>query len=251
MLKMIISGCCGYMGRAVADLAKADSDIEIQAGIDIVKDGLLTFPVYEEPSQFKGEADVVVDFSHPFALKPLLDFCMTNSLPVVLCTTGYTDAQLELIRSAANRIPVFKTANLSIGINILLEFVKRAAFLLGDDFDIEILEKHHNRKIDAPSGTALMLANAAKDGKNYSPDYVYDRSGYRKPRAKTEIGISALRGGTIPGEHSVFFAGNDEVIEFRHSVYSREVFATGALRAAKFMANLKEPGMYDMSDVLQ
>jgi 4-hydroxy-tetrahydrodipicolinate reductase len=249
-IKMIISGCSGYMGKAVAGLAKADGEVEITAGIDVSDQGDLSFPVYTEPKDVRGDADVLVDFSIPSALKPLLDYGMENAVPLVLCTTGYTEAQLEHIRGAANRIPIFKTANLSIGINLLLEFVRRAAFLLGDGFDIEILEKHHSRKIDAPSGTALMLANAAKDGMNYSPDFVFDRSGIRKPRSKTEIGISAIRGGTIPGEHSVLFAGKDEVIELKHSVYSREVFAAGALRAAKFMAGCKQPGLYDMSDVL-
>lgn len=249
--RIIISGCNGYMGKVVSSLCSDDEDTEVIAGFDINPQGLFDYPVYQNPDEYIGEADVLIDFSHPDALVPLLEYCVKRGIPAVLCTTGYTEAHLTHIKTAANRIPIFKSANMSIGINMLLELTRRAAFLLGDDFDIEIIEKHHNRKIDAPSGTALMLAEAAKKGMNYSPDLVYDRSGARLPRGKNEIGISAVRGGTIPGEHSVIFAGTDEVIEFKHTVFSREVFAKGAVRAAKFLAICQEPGMYSMSDALQ
>ena len=249
--RIIISGCNGYMGKVVSSLCSDDEDTEVIAGFDINPQGLFDYPVYQNPDEYIGEADVLIDFSHPDALVTLLEYCVKRGIPAVLCTTGYTEAHLTHIKTAANRIPIFKSANMSIGINMLLEFTRRAAFLLGDDFDIEIIEKHHNRKIDAPSGTALMLADAAKNGMNYSPDLIYDRSGARRPRGKNEIGISAVRGGTIPGEHSVIFAGTDEVIEFKHTVFSREVFAKGAVRAAKFLTTCSEPGMYSMSDALQ
>lgn len=239
------------MGKAVSSLCSADGETEVVAGFDINTRRFFDYPVYQNPDEFIGEADVLIDFSHPDALVPLLEYCVKRGIPAVLCTTGYNESHLEQIKSAANKIPVFKSANMSIGINMLLELIRRAAFLLGDDFDIEIVEKHHNRKIDAPSGTALMLADAAKQGMNYTPDLVFDRSGTRRPRGKNEIGISAVRGGTIPGEHSVIFAGTDEIIEFKHTVFSREVFAKGAIRAAKFLALCTEPGMYSMSDALQ
>ena len=250
MTKVIISGCCGRMGQAVARLCAGDPGISIAAGFDPLGN-VCDFPVYSSPEAFSGEADVIIDFSSPSALEALRSFGLSRSIPLVLCSTGYSDEQLEEIKKAAERIPVFRSANMSLGINVLMELVRRAAEIMGDSFDIEIVEKHHNQKKDAPSGTALMLADAAKAGLPWQPEYAFDRSGVRQPRGKTEIGISAVRGGTIPGEHSVIFAGKDEVIEFRHTVYSREVFASGAVKAAKFMAQVKKPGMYDMSDVLK
>ncbi len=250
MTKVIISGCCGRMGQAVARLCAGDLGISIAAGFDPLGQ-TCDFPVYSSPEDFSGEADVVIDFSSPAALEPLLGFGLSRGIPLVLCSTGYSDGQLAEINKASERIPVFRSANMSLGINVLMELVRRAAEIMGDSFDIEIVEKHHNQKKDAPSGTALMLADAAKAGLPWQPEYVFDRSGVRQPRGKTEIGISAVRGGTIPGEHSVIFAGKDEVIEFKHTVYSREVFASGAVKAARFMAGVKAPGMYDMSDVLK
>lgn len=249
--RIIISGCNGRMGKVVSALCEADEEIRVVAGIDIKPERNSDYAVYQELSEFTGDADVLIDFSSPDALVPLLEHCVKRGIPAVLCATGYTETQLESIKAAAHRIPVFKSGNMSIGVNMLLELIKRAAFLLGDDFDIEIIEKHHNKKVDAPSGTALMLAEAAKKGMNYTPDFVYDRTGRKRPRGKNEIGISVVRGGTITGEHSVIFAGTDEVIEFKHTAYSREIFAKGAVRAAKFLALCKEPGMYTMSDVLQ
>lgn len=251
MIKLIISGCNGRMGQVITRLAKADGGFEIVAGFDQNTAKLSDYPVYAHPLEYSGSADVVVDFSSPAALDSLLSWCKAKRVPVILCSTGYSAEQLETIKAASAEIPVFKSANMSLGINVLMELVKRAAEIMGETFDIEIVEKHHNQKKDAPSGTALMLADAAKDGLDYQPEYVYDRSQVRQPRDKKEIGISAVRGGTIPGEHSVIFAGTDEVIEFKHTVYSREVFAAGAVKAAKFMAGVKEPGMYDMGDVLK
>ena len=192
----------------------------------------------------------MIDFSHPAALGPLLDFCVENKVPVVLATTGYSEEQLAQINESAQKIPVFRSANMSLGINVLVDLVKRAAALLGEDFDVELEERHHRRKLDAPSGTALMLADAASSALPYGPEYVYDRHSVRKPRDRREIGISSLRGGTIVGDHTVVFAGRDEVIELSHRAASREVFAAGAVRAAKFLAGVDVPGLYDMSRLI-
>ncbi|MDD6188691.1 MAG: 4-hydroxy-tetrahydrodipicolinate reductase [Clostridiales bacterium] len=251
MIKLIISGCNGRMGQVVTRLCKADGGFEIVAGFDQNTAKLSDYPVYAHPMEYAGRADVIVDFSSPAALSPLLAWCRSKNVPLILCSTGYSDEQLENIKAASEEMPIFKSANMSLGINVLMELVKRAAEVMGETFDIEIVEKHHNQKKDSPSGTALMLADAVRDGLAYEPEYIYDRSQVRRPRDKKEIGISAVRGGTIPGEHSVIFAGTDEVIEFKHTVYSREVFAAGAVKAAKFMAGVKEPGMYDMGDVLK
>jgi 4-hydroxy-tetrahydrodipicolinate reductase len=251
MLKMIISGCNGSMGRTVARLAAADAAIEVVAGFDVNTVKTDTFPVYADPMEFGGQADVAVDFSNPSALIGLLRYCVHKKLPIVLCTTGYDEQQLQAIREASEKVPVFRTGNLSVGINLALDLIKRACAFLGDGFDVEIVERHHRRKVDAPSGTALMLADAAKSALPYDAAYVFERESVRQPRAKTEIGISSVRGGTIVGEHEIIFAGLDEVIEIKHTAYSRDVFAVGAVRAAKFMAGKKKPRMYDMSDLLQ
>lgn len=251
MIKLIISGCNGRMGQVVTRLAKADGGFEIVAGFDQNTAKLSDYPVYSHPLEYAGSADVVVDFSSPAALDSLLGWCKAKNVPVILCSTGYSPEQLESIKAASAEMPVFKSANMSLGINVLTTLIKRAAEIMGETFDIEIVEKHHNQKKDAPSGTAIMLADAVKEGLDYEPEYVYDRSTVRQPRDKKEIGISAVRAGTIPGEHTVIFAGTDEVIEFKHTAYSREIFAAGAVKAAKFMAGITEPGMYDMSDVLK
>jgi 4-hydroxy-tetrahydrodipicolinate reductase len=250
MVKLIISGCNGRMGQAVSAACRSDEDITVVAGFDINAVKLSDFPVYSDPMEFGGSADVVLDFSNPAALGGLLSYCVARSLPVVLCTTGYSDAQTAQIQKASEHIPVFKSANMTIGINLLMGLVKKAAEAIGADFDIEIVERHHNKKVDAPSGTALMLADAAAQGLESSPEFVFERASKRKARSKNEIGISAVRGGTIPGEHEVIFAGSNEVIELKHIVYSREVFAAGGIRAAKFLATRKKPGMYNMNDAL-
>ena len=250
MQRIIISGCCGHMGRVVADICANDPDVEVTAGIDLLGQPMDGFPVFPSPAACTAEGDVVIDFSHPAALDGLLDFCAQRMLPVVLATTGYSEEQLARIGDSARVIPVFRSANMSLGINVLLELVKRAAALLGDGFDVEITERHHSRKLDAPSGTALMLADAAAQALPYKAEYVYDRYSVRKPRDRREIGISSLRGGTIVGDHSVVFAGRDEVIEFSHHAASREVFAVGAVKAAKFLARVDVPGMYDMSHLI-
>ncbi len=250
MPKIIISGCNGHMGRVVADICAADPHVEVVAGIDILGQKDSDFPMFSSPAACNVEADAVIDFSHPSALAPLLEMCQARNLPVVLATTGYDQAQLEAISEAATHIPVFRSANMSLGVNVLLDLVKKAAAVLGGDYDVEIVERHHHRKVDAPSGTALMIADAAASALPYEPEYVYDRHDVRKPRGPHEIGISAVRGGTIVGGHTVIFAGRDEVIELSHHAASREVFASGAVRAAKFLAQVQAPGLYDMSHLL-
>lgn len=250
MQKMIISGCCGHMGRVVADICNNDPEVEAAAGIDLLAQPMDGFPVFSTPAACTVEADAVIDFSHPAALGPLLEFCVSKKLPVVLATTGYSEEQLAQIKEAAQSIPVFRSANMSLGVNVLMDLVKRAASLLGGDFDVEIEERHHRRKLDAPSGTALMLAAAAASALPYEPEFLYDRHTVRRPRSPREIGVSSLRGGTIVGDHTVVFAGRDEVIEISHHAASREVFAAGAVKAAKFLASVDAPGLYDMSNLI-
>ena len=251
MLKIIISGCNGHMGRSLTRVAEADPEIEIAAGFDVNAVRLGDFPVYADPMEFSGSCDVIVDFSSPAALDGLLSYCVQKKTPLVLCTTGYSPEQLALIDGAAEKIPVFRSGNMSLGINLLADLIKRTCAVLGEGFDVEIVERHHRRKVDAPSGTALMLANAASSALPYAPEYVYNRQPKREARGKTEIGISAVRGGTIVGEHEIIFAGLDEVIEIKHTAFSREVFVTGAVSAAKFMAKMEKSGLYSMDDILK
>lgn len=239
------------MGRVVESLCKSDPQVEVVAGFDILGSTDRDFPVYTSPSQFTGEADAVIDFSSPAALDGLLAFAKATKIPLVLATTGFTPEQIAQIGAAALEVPIFRSANMSLGINVLLELVKKAASILGDSYDIEIVERHHRRKVDAPSGTALMIADAAASSCGHETQYVFERNSVRQPRAKKEIGISAVRGGTIVGEHEIIFAGHDEVMEIRHSALSREIFAQGAVEAAKFMATVKAPGLYDMSQLVK
>lgn len=251
MLRLILSGCNGRMGRAVEHLCAAQPDLEIAAGFDLLGTGDRDFPVFSSPAEFQGQADAVIDFSSPAALPALLDFCTARRVPVVLATTGYSQEQLAAIDRAAERIPVFRSANMSVGVNVLLALVRQATAALGGDYDIEIVEKHHNKKVDAPSGTALMLADAAASALPCQPDYVYDRHSVRRARAKEEIGICSVRGGGIVGDHDVLFAGENEVITLSHSAMSREVFASGAIRAARFLSGVASPGLYSMTDLVQ
>lgn len=248
--KIIISGCNGRMGRVVESICEADPDVSVVAGFDVSLESR-AFPVFVSPANFTGEADAVIDFSSPAALDGLLAFALERKVPLVLATTGYSDEQLAQIDAASKHIPIFRSANMSLGINVLLELVKKAAAVLGDSYDIEIVEKHHNRKVDAPSGTALMIADAAASALNFKPEYVYERHSVRQSRDKKEIGISAVRGGTIVGIHEIMFAGRDEIIEIKHTAMSREIFANGAVKAAKFLAGVSKPGMYDMSMLVE
>jgi len=250
MPKIIISGCNGKMGQTITRLCAQREDITISAGFDTNALKLSDYPVYADPMEFSGEADVIIDFSNSSSLDNLLKYCTFRKIPCVLCTTGYSDKQLLQIKSASDCIPIFRSGNMSLGINLLTGLVKKAAAVLGDSFDVEIIERHHRTKVDAPSGTALMLADAVASALPHESEYVYDRHGVRQKRGKNEIGISSIRGGTIVGEHEVIFAGTDEVIEFKHTAYSRDVFACGAISAALFLADIKAPGLYDMNDVL-
>lgn len=250
MTRILLHGACGRMGHMIAQLAAADQDVQIVAGVDAKGSAYADFPVYPALSDVKEEADVVVDFSTAAAADALLSFCEEKGLPVVVCTTGLSDAQLEQLKAATKKVAVLRSSNMSVGINLLLKVLKEAApQLAAAGFDCEIVEKHHNQKLDAPSGTAIALADAVNeaDGGDYA--YVYDRTGRREARPKKEIGISSIRGGSIPGDHDVIFAGEDEVITFSHRAYSRAIFGKGALAAAKFLAG-KPAGLYDMQDVL-
>ena len=251
MHKIIISGCNGHMGRVVEALCSADPEVQVVAGFDILGSSEHTFPVFTSPALFQGEADAVIDFSSPAALNGLLDFATSRKIPLVLATTGYTPEQVAQIGAAATQVPIFRSANMSLGINVLLELVKKAANVLGDRYDIEIVERHHRRKVDAPSGTALMIADAAASACGHETEYVFDRHSVRQPRDKKEIGISAVRGGTIVGEHEIIFAGHDEVMEIKHTALSRDIFASGAIEAAKFIGGVTQPGLYDMSCLIK
>ncbi|MDR0884037.1 MAG: 4-hydroxy-tetrahydrodipicolinate reductase [Oscillospiraceae bacterium] len=248
MVDILLCGCGGKMGRVVAGLAAGRDDVRILAGIDVAQDKSQPFPVYATAAAFTGKADVIIDFSHPSGLAGLLEYAVSTRTPAVICTTGLTDAQIALIKRTAERIPVFFSANMSLGVNLLRALAVRAAQVLGGAYDIEILEEHHNQKVDAPSGTALMLADAIHSVLPQT-HYVYDRSQKREKRDGHEIGISAIRGGTIVGEHTVIFAGHSEVLRLSHSAQSKELFAAGALRAAVFLHRQK-PGLYDMNDLI-
>ena len=250
MIKIMMHGCNGKMGRMITEIVKNDENAVITAGVDTYTETPNDYPVYKCLEDCKEEADVVIDFSNAGAVDSLLDYCVDKKLPVVLCTTGLSEEQLAKAEKAAEKTAVLKSANMSLGINLLLKLLKDAAKVLAPaGYDIELVEKHHNQKLDAPSGTALALADSVNEALGNEYHYVYDRSTVRQKRDAKEIGISALRGGTIVGEHEVIFAGTDEVIEFKHTAYSRSVFGKGAVEAAKFLAG-KESGMYDMSDVV-
>lgn len=250
MTRVILCGCSGHMGRVVTEIAAAEDGLEIVAGVDPAGEGDGTYPVFTNPADCSVAADVLIDFSSPKALDAILAYCLERQVPAVLCTTGYTQAQMEQIRKAGDQVAVMKSANMSLGVNMLLKLLQTAAKTLTPaGFDIEIVEKHHNRKVDAPSGTALAMADSINEALDGAYHYTYDRSEIKKPRDPFEIGISAVRGGNIVGEHEVFFAGLDEVIEFKHTAYSRSVFAKGAVQAAKFLAG-KPAGFYDMGDVV-
>ncbi|MDR0813202.1 MAG: 4-hydroxy-tetrahydrodipicolinate reductase [Oscillospiraceae bacterium] len=255
MLKLMIIGIGGAMGQSVARAALADSEITLAAGIDISADTRAECPVFLDPLEYSGSVDVVIDFSSPKALPPILRYCTTKKVPLVMATTGHSEEQLALLRELSQEVPVFITGNLSLGINLLVHLANAAAKVLfpGGKFDAEILEAHHRRKVDAPSKTALMLRDAVASGyaevTGEEPQSVYSRESRRIARPAAEIGISSIRGGTIVGEHEVIFAGTDEVIKLSHSATSRDVFAEGAVRAARFLAG-KAPGMYGMQELL-
>lgn len=251
MTRIIMHGCNGAMGKMISQLVKEDENAEIVAGIDIVDNKENKFPVFTNINDCDVEADVMIDFASTKAIDSLLDFCVAKKMPVVVCTTGLSEAQIEKIQETSKKTAVLKSANMSVGVNTLFKLVQAAAKVLTETgFDIEIVEKHHNQKVDAPSGTALALADAINEVMEEPFEYVYDRSPRREKRQKKELGIVSVRGGNIVGEHDVIFAGTDEVITFQHTAYSKAVFAKGSIAAAKFLAR-KEVGLYDMSHVIE
>ncbi len=250
MTRILLSGCLGHMGRVITELVEKRTDCSIVCGIDLGTDSNCQFPVYHSLCDVKEDADVLIDFSHPSLLSDILSFSVTGSkIPLILCTTGYTSEQVASIADVSDEIPVFYSRNMSLGINLIIELCKKAKSVLGNEFDVEIIEKHHNQKIDAPSGTALMIADAIAEEADGKTVYMYDRHSQRKKRDASEIGIHTVRGGTIVGEHEIIFAGRHEVITLSHSAQSKELFANGAVNAAVFMDG-KEPGLYDMSDLI-
>ena len=249
MTKIILSGACGKMGKVIQSVVAGRDDCEIVAGVDKYNDNERPFPVYATMQEVKESADVVIDFSNPSLLDGLLEYGIETNTALVIATTGFDDCQKKKIQDASKKCPVFFTYNMSIGINLLANLAKKAVQVLGNDFDIEIVEAHHNQKIDAPSGTALMLADAITEEIDRPMKYEYDRHSKREKRTKNEIGMHSIRGGTIVGEHEVLFCGPDEVIEIKHTAYSKAIFGKGAIQAAQFLKG-KKPGMYQMSDVI-
>ncbi|MBO7515977.1 MAG: 4-hydroxy-tetrahydrodipicolinate reductase [Lachnospiraceae bacterium] len=251
MVRVILHGCNGKMGRVLDGIiSKEEPNMEVVAGVDPY-DGITNpYPVFPSIKDCTVDADVIIDFASAKAVDDLLDYALAKKVPVVLCTTGLTPEQIARVGEASKSVAILRSANMSLGINLLLQLVKKAAVVLSDSgFDIEIVERHHNQKLDAPSGTALALADSINDALDQSLEYVFDRSQVRKKREKKELGISAVRGGSIVGEHEIVFAGLDEVIEFKHTAYSKSIFAKGAVSAAKYLFD-KGPGLYDMQQVI-
>ena len=248
--RILLSGCCGAMGNTIAAIAAGRTDCTIVAGLDRQPGDHHPFPVYQQLSLVREDFDVVVDFSSPKALDALLDYAKATGKPLVIATTGYTQEQIMAIQEAAAQLPIFFTANMSLGVSLMKELAVTAARVLGGQFDIEIVEKHHNQKVDAPSGTALLLANAISQALPYDAKYTYDRHSSRQKRDSREIGIHSVRGGTIVGEHDIIFAGRDEVLTLTHTAYSKAIFANGALAAASFLAG-KAPGLYGMAELVE
>ncbi len=251
MTEIILCGASGKMGKAVTDCAENTENCEIIAGIDAVGSnrGYEIFKDFKELGKSGKKGSVIIDFSRPEMLDGMLEYAAQNSVPVVIATTGFSERQIQKIHDASKKVPIFFSFNMSLGINLLSALVKKAACALGESFDIEIVEMHHNQKVDAPSGTALMLADEINHTLSDSMVYEYDRHSKRAKRKKNEIGIHSVRGGTIVGEHEVIFAGNDEVITLKHEAYSKNVFAVGALNAARFIDGA-QPGLYDMSNII-
>ncbi len=250
MTKIIMLGCNGRMGQMITDMVKQDDECTIVAGIDIVDNRDNGYPVYTKLADCDVEADAIIDFTSATDFESRMDYAVDKQIPIIECSTGLSEEQMDYLKKASEKVAVLKSANMSLGINLLMKLLKEAAVkLAGDGFDVEIVEKHHNQKLDAPSGTALALADSINEAMDDRYEYIYDRSQVRQKREKKEIGISAVRGGTIVGEHEVIFAGTDEVITFKHTAYSRAVFAKGSITAAKYLKG-KAAGLYDMSDVL-
>lgn len=250
MTNIILVGASGKMGRVIAAGVSQRDDVRIIAGVDINTEKYGDFPIYSDINSITESADVIIDFSHPSVLKSVLNFIKEKKIPAVIATTGLSPNEVNEIKEASKIAPVFFSANMSLGVNLLVALAKKATEVLCDTFDIEIVEKHHNQKLDAPSGTALMLADAISDSMETAPQYTYDRHSRRAKRSKNEIGIHAVRGGTIVGEHDIIFAGNDEIIEISHTAMSKDIFATGAVKAGIWLKN-QPAGLYSMADMLK
>ncbi|SEK95453.1 4-hydroxy-tetrahydrodipicolinate reductase [Ruminococcus albus] len=250
MTNIAICGACGHMGRVIADVISGRDDCKVIAGIDKVTAQYADFPIVANVADMAEKPDVIIDFSHPSTLDDLLSYCLSNGTALVVATTGYDEEQTAKIKKAAEQIPLFFTFNMSLGVNLLADLARRATKILGDQFDIEIIEKHHNQKLDAPSGTAIMLANAINEELDNRCSYTYDRHSVRAKRGKNEIGMHSVRGGTIVGEHEIIFAGRDEVVSLKHEAHSKSVFAVGSVNAAVFLKG-KAAGLYAMDDLLK
>ena len=250
MTRLIMNRCKGKMGQMISGLIAQEEEETLVAGVDVYDQGRNPFPVYKHISDCDVQADVIIDFCNPAAIKGLMEYCVERQIPCVVCTTGLSEEELNYVREASKKVAILRSANMSLGINTLMELLKKAAQVFAPaGFDMEIVEKHHNQKLDAPSGTALALADSMNEALDEAYTYTYDRSQKRQKRDKYEIGLSSVRGGNIVGEHEVIFAGQDEVIEFKHTAYSKAVFAKGAVEAAKFLKG-KPAGHYDMADVI-
>jgi len=250
MIKVLLCGCSGKMGKFITELIAERDDMSIAVGVDqVLLENWKKFPVFQSIAEVNVESDVIIDFSHHSLVPALLDYVEKTKTPAVICTTGLDESIIKRIEEISKTVPILRSGNMSLGINLLIDLVKKAASVLHETFDIEIIEKHHNRKVDAPSGTAYMIAEAINTELKNSKTFTHGRHGRDTKRQKEEIGIHAIRGGTIVGEHSVIFAGVDEVIEIRHSAASRRVFGAGAIKAAQFLVT-EEPGLYTMNDVL-
>ena len=248
MINILLSGACGRMGQAITTLCADFENLKISCGFDSYTGLQTEYPVYDSYDKITEPVDVIIDFSNPSNTENLLAYAKKQGVPCIIATTGLSAEQKELMQETSKDIPVFFSANMSLGVNLIIALAQKAAQILGDKFDIEIIEKHHNQKLDAPSGTALAIADAISEAIDTTPQYVYDRHSVRKKRDKNEIGIHAVRGGTIVGEHDILFAGNNEIVEINHRATSREIFATGALKAAEFIYG-KPAGMYSMKDL--
>jgi 4-hydroxy-tetrahydrodipicolinate reductase len=249
MINILMSGCNGKMGQVISRMVAESEELKIAAGYDKYTKVNNPYPVFDDLNKCDVKVDVIIDFSNPDALEDLLSYSVKNKIPLIVATTGLSQNQVNKLREVSEVIPIFFSANMSLGVNLLMDLVKKAAKVLEHNFDIEIIEKHHNQKIDAPSGTALAIADEINSALTEKQEYMYDRHSRRKKRNKKEIGIHAVRGGTIVGEHSVIFAGTDEIIEINHIATSKEIFATGALSAARYLYN-KKPGFYNMNDLI-
>lgn len=248
MVKIILNGCSGKMGKMITECVSQFPNLKIVAGIDKY-DASLGYPIFNSTEDVNIEYDVLLDFSRADALRNLLTLTKKTNKPIVICSTGFSKEDLDLIDEESKHLPIFRSANMSLGINLINSLLKKVAPLLYGNYDIEIVEKHHNQKVDSPSGTAILLADTIKDSLSSETNYVYGREGHKK-REENEIGIHAVRGGSIVGDHDVIFAGTGEVIELSHKAISREVFAVGALKACEYMSTVTEPGLYDMNNVI-